>query len=278
MKCLQNTPKAAERTKRKNKEQAFVVISAHPENKEKNMRRTLLGVGIIVVTVLGFSGIYYFLTKEKSAPAAPAETAVLEENVSHENSKSGLSFKYPRRFIVARSVVESPVQLNEESLNEYRMAGTSEEELAQIARPHERSSELVESDLVSGLSPEALPAGKVSVIAVARFIGEMAELRMRLVNDPVVAKQQFGQEAEAFKIRIGEYDAYRLPKVPGSPFEDFFYLVPMADQSVVVITAPKKRFTPTMSVRQGSEGQSNYDAVIETVIIPSLEIKTLSPK
>lgn len=178
------------------------------------------------------------------APLSMDALQASSTELRHESRRLGLRFQHPRQFLVGQPAELPGSREMAEAMAKKGLVYTPSVEEA-----------LIERRLAAGQDLKALKRG-LSQISLNRCRGSEAEFFRHFM-----VKDQFRQE-------IGVWQVYVLPAAPGPYGEHaFYYLVPLKDQSVLEILAPRSY----SDSGDREDEPTHYDQVIRR-LIESLEI------
>lgn len=162
----------------------------------------------------------------------------------HESKRLGVRFQHPEGFLVGQPQADPMDQ---------KMAEAMAKRGLQYTPPDEAI--LIEKRFAEGQDLQALRRGAPQ-ISINRHRGTEADFfRQNIMKD-------------VFRQKIGPWEVYALPGAPG-PYGElaFYYLVPLKDQSVLEIMAPRSTSYPW----DKEDKPTHYDRVIRR-LIESLEM------
>jgi hypothetical protein len=163
----------------------------------------------------------------------------------HESKRLGVSFQLPEGFLVG--------QPKGASMAFRKMAESMARRGLQYTPPDEAI--LIEKRLAEGQDLQALPRSDSPQIFLNRYRATEAETFRDLLKD-------------SFRQKIGAWEIYVLPGAPGPYGEHgFYYLVPLKNQSILEILAPRSTSYPG----DKDDKPTHYDKVIRR-LIQSLEM------
>jgi hypothetical protein len=162
----------------------------------------------------------------------------------HESKRLGVSFRHPEGFLVGQPGANRMAQ---------KMAEAMAKRGLQYTPPDEEI--LIEKRFAEGQNLQALNRGDSPQIYLKRYRGTEADNFRDLRKD-------------SFRQKIGAWEVYVLPGAPGPYGEHaFYYLVPLKDQSILEILAPRSTSYPG----DKDDKPTHYDKVIRR-LIESLEM------
>lgn len=171
-------------------------------------------------------------------PAGAAKTR-------YESKRLGLRFEHPQSFVAGQPAPLPGAEKRAEAMAGRGLVDTPPDEEA-----------LIERRFVQGQDLKALPRSGSPQIFLSRYPRSEAEFFRRFMfKDPL-------------RQRIGRWEVYVFPAAPGPHGEHgFYFLVPLPDQSVLEILAPRSYSYPGAK----DDEPTHYDAVIRQ-LIESLEV------